>query len=112
MRDLDVNKAFDEINGSPQYDSTIQSTGTSARNSTAFTKGQRVMVQPDAACYVRTGTSAITVSSSNGVYLDANEKFYVCLKADGAGPSNANGETHIAVISVSGTVNLKVFRME
>lgn len=112
MRALDINKAFEEINGSPQYDSTIQSTGTSARNGTAFTKGQRVLVQPDAACYVRPGDGTITVSSSNGVYLDANEKFYMCLKADLSARSTDAGETHIAVISVSGTVNLKVFKME
>lgn len=112
MRNIDVNKAFEEINGSPQYDSTIQSTGTSAKNGTAFTEGARLLLQPDAACYIRPGTSTITVSSSNGVYLDANEKYYLCLKKDKAALGDSSGEEYVAVISVSGTVNVKVFRME
>lgn len=99
----DIAKITEALNGSPgSRDQVIQSTGTSARNSTAYVGGEVLLVQPDGAGYLTTGTSTITAASTTGVYLDAREKFYLNLKST---------ETHIAWISSSGTTNLGIWKL-
>jgi hypothetical protein len=98
------------LNGSPQYLGTIVATTTKNNHDTAspFNDGTLggvcLCVQPDAACYILAGTAnTATVTSSNGVKLGADERLYLWLK---------DSEGWLACVSVSGTTNLKVWKME
>lgn len=91
------------------YVGTITSTGTSVTNGTTSStfatsgleKRAKVSVQCDAAAYVRTvATSATAVTSSNGVKLAADQLYDIDLSTD---------RLFIAVISVSGTANCRVY---
>lgn len=115
-RGLDINKNFERINGSPQYLGTIQSTGSNVISnlSSAIQKGMRLMVQPDATGYILPSDSATTPTTTNssttGVKIAGDEKYYLCLKDD-ASYSQLNGEGWLQWISSSGTTNLKVWRL-
>jgi hypothetical protein len=103
-RYLDQEGVIKALNGSPTYLGTVTSTGASATNaSTAtpftLTRGSLLLLQADATVYVVSGAS---VSSSNGVKVAADEKFYLLLTSE---------QTTLAVISASGTANVKVFRL-
>lgn len=103
----DLAKTTEALNGSPgsAYHAVIQSTGSSTKNSTAFVGGEVLVIQPDGAGHFLTGTSSVSVATSGatrGVYLDANEKFYLILKST---------ETHIAWISSSGTTTLYIYKL-
>ena len=94
------------LNGSFSYLGTVSSTGTSVTNNGSFTipLGKLVLVQPDAAGYLLPATSGSgTVSATNGLKLDPNEKWVVCLKST---------EAVVAWISVSGTAALKVWSID
>lgn len=96
------------LNGTPTYLGTITATTTKNNNSTAspFTipLGQFVLVQCDAATYVLPGTTTgATVTTSNGVKIIADEKYYLMLTLD---------QAYLAALAVTGTVNCKVWRMD
>lgn len=89
-----------------EYAGTVTSTGASATSASfdgdGFESGANYSVQCDAAAYVRLVTSSAgTVASTNGVLLEAGRLF----------PFRAGSQRNfLAVISVSGTANCKVFR--
>lgn len=83
------------------YLETVTSSGSSARSSQMNT-GQKVLVQCDAAAYVVWGNSTVTASSSTGIKLAADSTFDTS-----AGQTNA----YLAVISVTGTANCKIFKV-
>lgn len=98
--------------GSPRLLGTIVATTTKNNVDTASAfnatgdglAGMWLLVQPDAACYVRAVTTTTgTVSSSNGVKLEADEKYEILMRSD---------DIALAVVSVSGTTNAKVFRRQ
>lgn len=97
--------------GSPNHIGTIVATTTKNNHdtATAFSNtgdaltGKVLLLQPDAACYVKTGaTNGQTVTTANGVLLEANEKFPL---------SMPSGHGFIAALAVSGTANVKVFEL-
>jgi len=100
------------IYGDPVYLGTIAATTTSKNNHDTGTpfndtdealKGKLLLVQPDVACYVRQAdTNAGTASSTNGVKLAADQLFYVSMRSN---------KGWLACVSVSGSVNLRVFEM-
>lgn len=100
------------IYGDPVYLGTIAATTTSKNNhstGTAFNntgealKGKLLLVQPDVACYVRqVSANDGTASSTNGVKLAADQIFYLSMRST---------KGWLACVSVSGTVNLRVFEM-
>lgn len=100
------------ISGCPFYLGTIQSTGSSQDNSDTGTpfngtgdalKGRALLIQADAACYVLPTTAATTaVTSGTGVLIPANGSWTLTL-----GTSTG----WLAVISVSGTANVKVWEV-
>ncbi len=66
-------------------------------------KGMTLQVQCDVPAYFGVGTTnAVTVTSSNGVYLEAN-KIYVLSMAESYG--------WVAFLSVSGTATCKVWQL-
>lgn len=118
-RGLPMGKHFEKINGAPQYLGTIQSTGTNVISnlSGAIQKGYRLMVQPDAPGYIMPSNHAttpvapdVTQTSANGVKLAADEKYYIGLTGDSNYGSD-DGDDYLQWLSVSGTTNLKVWRM-
>lgn len=115
-RGLPINEHFEKINGSPQYLGTIQSTGTNVISNltSQIQKGFRLMVQPDGIGFVLGSDSAtvpsVVNSATTGVKLGVDEKFYICLESDLA-YGTANGEGWLQWISLSGTTNLKVWRL-
>lgn len=117
-RNLGVHQILLQLNGSPQYLGTIQSTGTNVISnlSGAILPGDRLMVVPDVAGYVLGSESATTPatvnSATNGVPVAGLEKVYINL-ADTTTPgyNKATDEAWLQWISASGTTNLKVFRL-
>lgn len=65
--------------------------------------GCAVLCQPDAACYLSSEFTHSTISSSNAVLVGANEKWTAFLWST---------ESQVAMLPVSGTVNVKVFKLE
>ena len=119
-RGLGIDKSFEQMNGSPEYLGTIQSTGTNVISnlSGAITKGMRLMVQPDAVGYISPANHDttpvapnVTNAIANGVKLAADQKYYIGLAADDNVANGINGQSYIQWISGSGTTNLKVWRM-
>ena len=92
--------------GSDNYVGTITSAGTTKNNSDTdvpfvLPAPGRFAVQCDAAAYVRGGTgSSTTVTSANGMKTIADGVYDIITPAS---------TFYIAVISVAGTVNCKVF---
>lgn len=120
MRHGGTHQLFSEINGVPTYVETLQSTGAAATSS-ALRKGGRYMVQSDAAVYLKLGSTsdvgndgvAITaVTAANGLKLAADEKFYFNFPDQNLPIPNLAGYAKIQSISVTGTTNLKIFRMD
>lgn len=109
---LPLQKIVSALNGSPQYQETVSATtATTARNATAFSGGETLMLQADEDFYVIAGRSTSTVSASgaNAVRVAADEKYYITL-ADGRGSSVA-AETHVCLRGDSTTALVKIFRM-
>lgn len=105
-RNLSPAQTTVRLNGSPAYVGTITSGGTSSTTLSAgsLTPGCCYVLEADAKCYFAAQTSSAgTVTTANGKQIAADGDFYVWLKSD---------QTHIAVISASGTANVKVFKME
>lgn len=103
---LDQRQFVVTLNGSPTYVGTIQSTGTTTTtlSAGALTPGRTYLLQADAKAYFAPQTSSAgTVTTANGTLIGADGSFVVCLK---------NTQTHIAVISATGTANVKVFLLE
>jgi hypothetical protein len=106
------NNTLVAINGYPAHLGTIVATTTKNNHDTASAfsntgaalKGMVLMVQCDAAAYVLPGTAnTATVTTGNGVKLEANEKFIFIM-----------GVEHgwLAALAVSGTANCKVWRLQ
>lgn len=128
MRTGSIHQLFSEINGVPTYVETVTSNGSAATSSgkanaagTGSAKGLRLLVQPDAACYIKVGATTETgvdgaavptVTAANGLKLAADEKFFLCLTEDNFPTQGLVGMTKIQVISASGTANLKIFRLD
>lgn len=99
--------------GSPEYLGTITATTTAQTNGTTAVPfkyvagdtlaGEYILIQADAACYVLPGTtSAFAVTASNGVELSAKERIdFVMVTSEG----------YLSVKAVTGTVNLRVWRL-
>lgn len=75
------------------------------------------MVQPDGPGYFSPANHAtvpfapnVVNSAANGVKLAADEKFFITLANDDSA-NEVNGEFAIQWMSVSGTTNLKVWRL-
>ena len=118
MRSVSIHHVVSELNGSPVYVERVTSTGTAAASGT-LVNGARYLVQPDGAGYLLvgavnevdpSGTAVPTVTTANGIYVDAGEKIYVCLTDRSVIPSHA-GFTKVQWISASGTTHLNVYRM-
>ena len=101
----------DALNGSPSFRGVIVATTTKNNHDTvaAFNntgdalKGRVLLLQPDAACYVYFGsTNAATATTANGIKLAADERVLVTMTRD-------NG--WVACVSVTGTINLRVWEM-
>jgi enterochelin esterase-like enzyme len=90
------------LNGSPSYQETISASTTSAKNSTALAGGSVVLLQSDADFYLVPGTSSTTATEAAGVLVAADEKFFFIL---------GSTQTHVAVITASGTASVKVFTL-
>lgn len=99
------------IYGDPVYIGTIVATTTKNNHDTAVAfnntgealKGMLLLVQPDAACYIRqVDTNAGTVTTTNGVKIAADQLFPVNMRSN---------KGWVACVPVSGTVNLRVFQM-
>lgn len=129
MRTGAIHQLFSEINGVPTYVETVQSTGAAATSTGYATsagsgttaKGLRLLLQPDAVCYIKVGAvgdvgldgiAVTAVTSANGMKIAADEKFFLCLPEDNFPRQGITGLTKIQVISASGTANLKVFRLD
>lgn len=95
--------------GKPVLLGTITATTTKNNSDTAVpfnTTGdllaeKMLMLQPDTACYVWTGTTTGAAATTSHIYLDAREKYYLSMGADG----------YVACVAVSGTTVLRVFEM-
>ena len=113
MNPASVSQVLGELNGSPRYIGTINTAVAASSNfSNAIGPGEQLLVQADASCYVLGGTSGTAdVTAANGVLLQSGQTFYLRLRTPRASLSILP-ETHIQVIPVSGTVNLKVWAME
>lgn len=95
------------LNGSPNWVGTVVATTTKNNSDTAvpFTleANKSYLLQPDTACYVKAGAASTqTVTTANGLLLEAYEKYVITL---------LNSETYIAALAVSGTSNVKVFEL-
>lgn len=78
-------------------------TATPFNNTGEALKGKLLLIQPDAACYVRqVDSTSGTVTTSNGVKLAADQLFYFQMRST---------KGFLACVSVSGTTNLKVFEL-
>lgn len=80
-RGLGIAQSFTQINGSPQYLGTIQSTGTNVISNISGTlkKGMQLLVQPDADGYISPANHAsapvapnVTNSTINGLLIVAD----------------------------------------
>lgn len=98
-----------QLNGTPEFKGVIVATTTKNNHDTAAPfentgeamKGRTIMVQCDAAAYLLSGTvNTATVTTANGVKVEANERVYLMLLP-----------THgwLAALAVSGTSNCKVW---
>lgn len=83
------------------YDQTVTSTGTSA-SSTALAGGVQYAMQCDAASRYRACERATCTATTNDLMLAANEVLDIALES---------AFTRIAVISVSGTANCRLYRV-
>ena len=102
-RGFDVSALTLALNGRHTYLETVASTSpTAARNATAFTGGQCIQIQSDAACYVTAGSSTVTATAAAGLKLAADEKYMLVL---------GEADTHVSVLAVSGTANVKFFSL-
>jgi hypothetical protein len=107
----DTSVTLQEGNGFPAILGTITGSAATSNSGTGtpFTidAGDWLLLQPDTACYVgygNTSAAALTAASAtNGVRLDANEKFAPLLPPDAA---------FIAMTPVTGTTSLKVFTVK
>ena len=95
--------------GSPQFLGLIVATTTKNNHDTATPfnntgealKGMMLLLQPDAVCHIRAGTTnAVTVTTANGVKLIADEKYVITMTRD---------EGWLAAV---GTANVKVFQLK
>lgn len=97
------------LNGSPSFLGTVTATTVKDNSNTSstftITGGSLLMVQCDAASYLLTASSAAaaTLTSTNGVRVEAYEKFYLML---------LNKEQWLQALAVTGTINCKVWRMQ
>jgi hypothetical protein len=76
------------------------STAAAFHNTGEALSGKVLWLQPDAACYVMTGTANTTAATTSGVYLAARELYPVVM---------TGSHKFVACLAVSGTVNLNVF---
>jgi hypothetical protein len=99
------------LNGSPSYLGTIVATTTKNNHDTATPfvntgdalAGLTLLVQSDVACYVLAGTAnTATVTTGNGVKLEANEKYVITM---------SDRQGWLAALAVSGTANVKVWQL-
>lgn len=107
MRGLGTHQILQELNGSPQYVETVAAT-TSSGTSTLLRAGDRLMLQSDAAVFLKPGASGVVAVVAQGVGLDPGEKYFLCLQG---GPAASATEDRIAFITASGTANVKIFRL-
>jgi hypothetical protein len=103
---------IETVNGSPQFLGKIVATTTKNNHDTATPfnntgtamKAWALLVQCDAAAYILAGTTnAATVTTANGVLLEANEKFELTMLP---------AEGWLAALAVSGTANCRVWRKQ
>jgi hypothetical protein len=96
------------LSGTPVYLGTIAATTTKNNHdtTTAFNNtgaalgGKTLLIQADAACHMRPGTTnAVTVTTGNGIYLAALERVVICM-----------GETY-GWLAVVGAANVKVWEL-
>jgi hypothetical protein len=101
----------ENLNGSPQYLGTIAANATTTNHTTASPfnntgdglAGKMILIQTDAACYLRGVTTANgTVTSTNGVYIGTNERVIITLKSD---------EGWLAVLGDGGAANARVWEL-
>lgn len=101
----------ENINGSPQYLGVIAANTTTTNHTTAVPfqntgdglAGKMLLIQPDAACYLRgVVTNNGTVTTANGVYIGTNERVIITLKSD---------EGWLAVLGDGAAVNARVWEL-
>ena len=86
--------------GSPVYSQTVTSTEPTAARSTQLTQNVDLVIQCDAAAYVRLGDSAVTVTTATGIKIAADDLLIVDTKA----------ARYVSVLAVAsgGTANCKI----
>lgn len=106
------NEAVTVLNGSHAFLGTIVATTTKNNHDTASAfnntgqalKGMTLLLQSDTACYVLAGeTNTAAVTTTNGLKLEANEKYVLTMTRD---------QGWLAALAVSGTSNVKVWRLD
>jgi len=109
---IDINRAFAAVNGSPVFNQTVAYGASTA--STALTPGKMYIVQPTTDCYIRTGggnTGISSVSSANGMFIAANEKFYLTLYDDEGRGNGGIFEDKIYAIQSSAAGSLLIHEL-
>jgi hypothetical protein len=112
---------FGMVNGCPSYLGTISATTTAASFTTSLTPDCVVFVQPDADCYILVGAAASrlqdgstvpTVTSSNGVKILADEKYFIALPdLDNSYGIAGQITPAIQAITSSGAASVRVFKL-
>ena len=106
-RSRDFAQQIPALNRSPHYLGTITGSAAKDNGNTAVTflipAGVAVMCQPDATCYISSEFDHSTIASTNSQLVGANERWTAFLWTN---------ETTVAMLPVSGTVNVKVFKLE
>jgi hypothetical protein len=107
------NRAFSHLtstqllNGSHAFLGTITATTTKNNSDTAvpftITEGTCLMIQSDVATYILAGTATTqTVTSANGLRIEANEKYVMWLTAK---------QLYLACLGVAATATVKIWSM-
>lgn len=77
-------------------------TGTPFNNTGDALAGKLLLVQPDVACYIATGSTSSVTAATTDVKLEANERVYLNMPRAGK---------FLACRSVSGSVSLQVYEL-
>lgn len=108
MRDLATHQFMEEANGRPRLLTTMTlTTANTSYLSATLPAMSRLLIQPQNITYLKVGDSSISLGaasySAGGIYLAANEKYYLCLKGT---------DSNIACISGSAGTLVNIFIME
>lgn len=98
--------AVERLNGSPKASPRdVEVSTTSARQSTAYTGGETLLIinMGSTEVFCRAGNSTVTVTADDGVPLAEKEKWYVILTP---------AQTHVACITAADTSTVRIWELE